>query len=115
MSSDVTSERTIPPFVVLNSMYYIYILQSIQFPSKIYIGFTQYSPDKRLDEHNSGSTDHTKQYKPWKLIYYEAFTDKQDAQDREKSLKQYGGAWRKIKDRLGNTLGTKKGGIDSSR
>jgi len=94
-------------------MYFIYILQSLQFPNKIYIGFTQYSPDKRLEEHNSGSTDYTKQYKPWKLIYYEAFTDKQDALNREKALKQYGGAWRKIKERLGNTLGTKKGGIDS--
>lgn len=41
----------------------------------------------RLKEHNSGKSDYTSRGKPWKLIYYEAFLSKKDAENEELFLK----------------------------
>lgn len=41
----------------------------------------------RLLNHNSGDVRSTKSYRPWKLIYYEAFENKIDALREEKFLK----------------------------
>ncbi|NCO88506.1 excinuclease ABC subunit C [Candidatus Roizmanbacteria bacterium CG_4_9_14_0_8_um_filter_34_12] len=41
----------------------------------------------RLDEHNQGSTKWTKNNGPFRLLYYETYFCKQDAQHREKFLK----------------------------
>ena len=35
-----------------------------------------------------------------KLVYYEAFMDAQDAAQREKSLKQFGGSYRNLLKRV---------------
>jgi putative endonuclease len=42
---------------------------------------------KRLKEHNFGKNKSTKPFKPYKLIFYEAFLNKVDAKNREKYLK----------------------------
>lgn len=71
-------------------MYYVYLLESQK--SKVwYIG---YSADlrKRLADHLSkrgGRT--TSQRTDWKLIYYESYLNKKDAQGREKFLKSGSG------------------------
>ena len=59
-------------------MFYVYIIQSIESPDKTYIGCT-HDIDKRLSNHNSGTTKHTKKYMPWKLITYTAFANKEIA------------------------------------
>ena len=66
-------------------MFYTYILQSLKDKS-FYIGYTS-NLKKRVKDHNSGFSMATKHKRPYKLIYYEAFVDKNDAKDREVYLK----------------------------
>lgn len=72
-------------------MYYVYILYSEK-GSKLYIGNT---PDlkKRYIKHETGFVKSTKNRRPLRLIYYEAYLEKKDAIRREKYLKS--GAGRK--------------------
>lgn len=71
-------------------MFYVYLLENINDKSW-YIG---YSSDlrRRLTEHNTGKGGKTtRQKKGWKLIYYEAYIVKEDAQRREVFLKSGSG------------------------
>ena len=77
-------------------MHYVYIIQSINYPGQIYLGCTK-NLDKRLSNHNSGTTTHTDKYKPWKLIVYIAFTNKERAYEFEKYLKS--GSGRAFRDK----------------
>jgi len=65
--------------------YYVYILQNIK-NSKLYIGYTR-DLKKRLQEHNRGLVFSTKAYKPWRLIFFEAYHNEKDARRRERYLK----------------------------
>lgn len=71
-------------------MYYVYILQYIAFPENFYIGFTV-DLKKRLQDHNSGNSLHTKKFMPWKLKNYIAFEDEKKAKDFETYLKTHSG------------------------
>ena len=66
-------------------MHYVYIIQSIKFKNL----YKRYSTNlqKRLKDHNSGKNKHTTQYKPWKIIYYSVFSEKNIALNFEKYLK----------------------------
>ncbi|HPN54566.1 MAG TPA: GIY-YIG nuclease family protein [Candidatus Moranbacteria bacterium] len=66
-------------------MFYIYVLESLK-NKKLYFGYTK-DLKKRIEEHNSGENFSTKPYAPWKLIYYEACLEKDDATRRENYLK----------------------------
>lgn len=68
-------------------MFYVYCLKSVK-NGDIYVGF---SADLRIrfGEHNKGKVRSTKPYRPWKLIYYEAYSSKTDARKREKQLKEH--------------------------
>jgi putative endonuclease len=70
-------------------MFYVYLLHSIA-DQGLYIG---YSTDlkRRLAEHKRGATLATSYRGPWKLIYYEAYTEQMDALGRERYLKSGGG------------------------
>lgn len=65
--------------------YYVYILKILKNGS-FYIGYAT-NLRKRLKEHNSGNNKATKPFKPYKLIFYEAFLNRIDAKNREKYLK----------------------------
>jgi len=65
--------------------HYVYILQSSKNKS-LYIGFTT-DIKRRINEHNSGRNLSTKPFRPYKLIYCEAFLNKSDAKGREIYLK----------------------------
>ena len=82
-------------------MFYTYILQS-KIDKQFYTGYTD-DLQKRVKEHNDGKVISTKNRLPWKLVYYEACLNQQDATHREKYLKT---AWGKrfIKTRLKNYL-----------
>ena len=73
-------------------MFYVYLLHSIS-DRGFYIG---YSSDlrKRLAEHKRGASFATKSRGPWKLVYYEAYIERQDAEGRERYLKS--GAGRRL-------------------
>ncbi len=68
-------------------MFYVYVLLSTV-NRDVYVGF---STDLRVrfSEHNAGKVKSTKGYRPWKLIYYEAYASRQDATRREKQLKMH--------------------------
>ena len=66
-------------------MNYVYILISKR-DFKRYIGLTN-NLNRRLNLHNSGKVQATKNRKPFELIYYEEFEDRIDAAKREKFLK----------------------------
>ena len=74
-------------------MYYVYVLRRKD-NGGTYIGYTN-NLKRRLVEHRHKQPD---------LLYYEAYKDKRDAQERERQLKQRGQAVRWLKDRLKYTL-----------
>jgi putative endonuclease len=82
--------------------YYTYILKSVK-NDKLYIGYTS-DLRKRVKEHNAGKNISTKPFKPYKLIFYEAFLKKSDAKNRELYLKS-GYGWRTIKTMLKKYFG----------
>lgn len=66
-------------------MHYVYILKSLR-NGKLYKGLTS-DLKRRVKEHNTSHSTFTKNNGPWKLIYYEAFLDKEDARREELFLK----------------------------
>ena len=83
-------------------MYYVYVLQSLKKSSWLYKGSTS-DLKRRIAEHNAGKNFSTAPYAPFKLIYYEAYMLKSDAEAREKYLKTSMGM-RVIKKQLANYL-----------
>ena len=71
-------------------MHFVYILISINSPDRVYIGLTD-DLKRRLQEHNKGSSGYSKQFAPWKLETYIAFTEKSKAGAFEKYLKSGSG------------------------
>ena len=88
-------------------MYYVYLLKSLKYQNKIYIGVTS-DLKKRMHEHNAGLTYTTQRILPVELIYYEAYKSKTDAQKREHMLKQYGNSLARLKKRLSSSLSFQK-------
>ena len=68
-------------------MYYVYVLKKRD--GVIYIGYTN-DLKRRLSEHREKQPE---------LIYYEAYKNQLDAQDRERKLKQRGQAVKFLKQR----------------
>ncbi len=66
-------------------MYYVYLIKSIN-KNWQYVG---YSTDlkKRLKTHQKGLSSATKPYRPFNLIFYEAYKSRVDAKRREKYFK----------------------------
>jgi putative endonuclease len=67
-------------------MYTVYVLYSRAF-DKCYLGYTS-DFSSRLRSHNElGTSNWTKRYRPWVLIYREEYSTKGAAMQREKVLK----------------------------
>ena len=64
---------------------YVYILKSLK-NNSLYIGYTT-NLKRRFKEHNNGESKATKPFRPYKLIFYEAFLNRIDAKNREVYLK----------------------------
>lgn len=71
-------------------MYFVYIIKSIKYSNKTYIGFSG-NIKRRLYYHNIGKSKYTNKFKPWKLIFLICFLDKQKALNFEKYLKTSSG------------------------
>ena len=82
-------------------MYFVYVLISEK-DKKFYTGFSE-DVYKRLDQHNKGLVESTKYRRPFKLVYFEASMNLEDALHREKYLKTTYGK-RYIRNRLKNLL-----------
>ena len=85
-------------------MFYVYLLQSEK-DGNLYTGYTN-DLKRRIYEHNAGKNTSTAYRKPLKLIYYEAYIDKEDALGRELFLKS-GSGHRFIKKQLTHYLSCK--------
>ena len=72
-------------------MFYVYILRSIQWPGRRYVGVTS-DLRRRVEEHNAGKCLHTSKFMPWRVETYIAFSDKEKAIAFEKYLKT-GAGW----------------------
>ena len=83
-------------------MYFVYLLENQE--NRWYIGYTPKEPHERLSKHNKGLVQSTKAYRPWSLIYYEAYLNRSDATGREKFLKS-GSGRRFLKKQLKNHFG----------
>jgi len=70
-------------------MYYVYVIKS-QKTNKLYFGFSN-NLKRRLQEHNAGKSNYTRRFRPWDLIYYEAYLIEKDARKREVFLKSGSG------------------------
>jgi putative endonuclease len=86
------------------NMYYVYALKSKK-NQKLYVGYSN-DLKRRFFEHNltnRKTNEWTKRNGPFKIIYYEGFVNKKDAQKEEKFLKS--GYGREIlKNKLKDTL-----------
>ena len=85
--------------------YYIYVIKSKK-SGELYTGYTR-DLIQRLKEHNQGLNFSTKSARPWKLIYYEACLNENDAKRRENYLKTSQGQ-RLLKRRLKKYFYSKK-------
>lgn len=77
--------------------FYTYVLKSLK-DNKLYVGYTG-SLEKRINEHQSGKVEATKNRLPMELVYYEVCTSEQKAIKREKYFKT-GFGRRFLKDRV---------------
>ena len=71
-------------------MKYVYLLQSIPFPDRYFVGVTQ-DLELQLTVHNTGKLAYTAQHMPWQMKTYIAFTDDAQAAEFEKFLKSPAG------------------------
>lgn len=78
-------------------MFYVYVLQSEK-DKKLYTGFT-HDFKKRLEKHNQGKVESTKDRHPLKLIYYEACLNQQYVTHRESYFNLSPIFWTRRKDR----------------
>jgi putative endonuclease len=70
--------------------YYVYILKSINYPNRYYVGYT-IDLESRLKKHNEGGSPYTSKYKPWKVKNVIIFDDMEKAKKFEKYLKSHSG------------------------
>jgi len=70
-------------------MFTFYVIQS-QRTGKLYKGHSA-QLEVRLEQHNRGKTFSTRHGCPWKLVYTEIFSSREEAVAREKYYKTYDG------------------------
>ncbi|MFA6253319.1 MAG: GIY-YIG nuclease family protein [Patescibacteria group bacterium] len=66
-------------------LFYTYVLKSKK-DNKLYVGYTD-NLNKRIQKHNDGKVESTKNRRPFTLLYFEACLDKYKAIKREKYFK----------------------------
>lgn len=83
-------------------MFYVYILKSVK-DKQLYLGYTN-DLRRRVKEHNSKLNISTRSRTPFKLVYYEAYTSREDAVHREHNLKLRAKSLRQLKLRIKKSL-----------
>jgi predicted GIY-YIG superfamily endonuclease len=71
-------------------MYYTYVIETQDEPKHYYMGSTE-DLAARLADHNAGRSPRTKKYRPWRLVWYCAFTTWDKAERFERYLKSASG------------------------
>jgi len=65
-------------------MFFVYVIQNPH--KRLYVGYTA-DLDHRIRTHQTNQGGWTRNRGPWKLVYYEMFTNRTEALRREKNLK----------------------------
>ncbi len=98
----VVQRSPTPPFAkggaIPKIMYCTYILKSRK-DSGYYIGSSG-DLKRRKKEHDAGMVESTRYRRPLDLLYYEAYTTKEFAEERERKLKGFGSAYTALLKRL---------------
>ncbi|MBI2813181.1 MAG: GIY-YIG nuclease family protein [Opitutae bacterium] len=71
-------------------MFYTYVLETIAEPKHYYVGSTE-ELVVRLADHNAGRSPHTSKHRPWKVVWYAAFSTRAKAEMFERYLKTASG------------------------
>ena len=61
--------------------YFVYILESLK-DGTYYVGSTNHLSD-RVERHNQGRSKYTKNRGPWVVVYYEEYSKRADADQRQ--------------------------------
>jgi putative endonuclease len=67
------------------TMFYTYILYSAKY-DRFYVGQCE-DVVQRLQRHNNKGVPSTKPYVPWQLVYYEEYSSRAEASNREREIK----------------------------
>ena len=67
-------------------MFYTYILETVDEPRHFYVGSTV-DLRTRLADHNAGRSSYTAKHRPWRIVWYAAFTTRAKAESFERYLK----------------------------
>jgi len=73
----------------MENLYTVYVLESER-DGSFYKGFTQ-DLAQRLKQHNAGRTKSTRAKIPWRVVYTETYSTREEARNREKYLKTAAG------------------------
>ena len=80
--------------------FHVYLLRS-KLDNSFYIGFAE-NLKERMEKHNQGMVQSTRNIRPMELIYFESYKSKKDALIREKRLKQFAKGFSSLRSRLAN-------------
>lgn len=69
---------------------HVYILRSLIYPNRTYVGYSS-NISQRLLDHNRGGSPYTAPYRPWKPEVIISFADKLTALEFERYLKSHSG------------------------
>ena len=78
-------------------MFCVYLMKGLK-TGQIYVGFTE-NLKRRFVGHQQ-----LQRHKGWRLIYYEAYLNREDAAEREHKLRSYGSSLQRLKTRLKRSL-----------
>lgn len=85
-------------------MFYVYRIRSRHHPKQTFLGVTR-SVKKRLSMHNTGQVRATRDFAPWRLTFYAAFSRKRRAEEfldylQSPKGKEFGRAhlWQQVED-----------------
>jgi len=84
-------------------MWYVYVLQSQKDLNWFYKGSTNQLPN-RIEKHNQGEVCSTKPYRPFKLVYCEAYLTEKAVRRREASIKKSGSVSKPMMNRIKESL-----------
>ena len=87
----LTLGRRLAPTHDVDQWHYVYILESHVQAGRFYTGLTS-DLASRLDQHNAGRSAHTASGRPWRVMTYIAFADRNRAVWFERYLKSGSGA-----------------------
>ncbi|MEO8065906.1 MAG: GIY-YIG nuclease family protein [Candidatus Doudnabacteria bacterium] len=83
-------------------MFFVYVLKSLK-DLELYISSTK-DLKERYKKHSLGLVFSTKLRRPLKLVYYEAFSNEEEARHREHNLKLRGRARKQLLNRIKKSI-----------